>query len=342
MFWFKNLRAQAPKPVHSWRKEANVDGPAVSLGLPVFNGERFLAEALDLILAQTFTDFELIISDNASTDRTADICQSYATRDKRIRYYRNGTNIGAAANFNRTYELARGKYFKWCAHDDLLHAEYLKKCVEAIDADPSAALCNTKIEYIDEFGHVMGIYDTNLVGRDAERPSDRFAALVLRPHSSADFFGLIRRDALNGTMLHGSFHNGDRALLAELSLRGKLLQLPESLIVMRDHPYRYSRSARRPRDRRQWHDPTQSDRVMLPTWCLFKEYTRMVNDWAESREEYLRCYSSLVKWWFCNWNCARMAVDVFSLIMPDVLWHAERLKEKLISPSPGPSMLPPK
>jgi glycosyltransferase involved in cell wall biosynthesis len=89
--------------------------PRVSIGLPVFNGEKYLAEALDSILSQTYRDFKLIISDNASTDRTEQICREYAAKDRRIRYYRNEKNIGAPKNFNRVFELSSGKYFRWDA-----------------------------------------------------------------------------------------------------------------------------------------------------------------------------------------------------------------------------------
>src|SRR5436190_12174806 len=95
--------------------------PIVSIGLPVFNGERYLRQALDSLLGQDFQDFELIISDNASTDRTAEICRAYVAKDRRIRYYRNESNIGSAPNYRRVFELARGEFFKWCSHDDVCH-----------------------------------------------------------------------------------------------------------------------------------------------------------------------------------------------------------------------------
>ena len=93
--------------------------PRVSIGLPVYNGQEFLEETLHSILNQTFNDFELIICDNASTDRTAEICRSFAKRDRRIRYYRNEINLGAAKNFNGVFFLARGEYLKWSDNDDL-------------------------------------------------------------------------------------------------------------------------------------------------------------------------------------------------------------------------------
>jgi len=114
--------------------------PRVSIGLPVYNGENYLEEAIDSILAQTYKDFELIISDNASTDRTPDICQAYANKDPRIRYYRNEKNIGAAVNFNRVFELSSSEYFKWAAHDDIIAPDYISECIEILDNDDSIVL----------------------------------------------------------------------------------------------------------------------------------------------------------------------------------------------------------
>src|SRR5215207_1517689 len=111
----------------------NTDLPRVSVGLPVYNGENYLAEAIDSVLAQTYQNFELIISDNASTDSTEEICRDYAARDRRIRYFREPQNRGAAWNFNHTFELARGEYFKWVAHDDVIGPQYLARTVDQLD-----------------------------------------------------------------------------------------------------------------------------------------------------------------------------------------------------------------
>src|SRR6266508_180906 len=95
------------------------EAPLVSIGMPVFNGQRFIRQALDSLLSMDYPNFELIISDNASTDGTAEICQDYAARDRRIRFYRNAKNEGAFGNFARVLALARGNYFMWAAHDDI-------------------------------------------------------------------------------------------------------------------------------------------------------------------------------------------------------------------------------
>src|SRR4051794_25259685 len=116
--------------------------PKVSIGLPVYNGEAFLAEAVESLLAQTFTDFEILLVDNASTDRTQEICRAFAARDPRVKYHRNETNIGGGPNWNRAYDLtpSDSTYFKWAAHDDRHAPDFLARCVEALDRDPGLAL----------------------------------------------------------------------------------------------------------------------------------------------------------------------------------------------------------
>src|ERR1700761_38911 len=105
--------------------------PLLSIGLFVYNGERYIREAIDSFLSQTFTDFELIISDNASTDATEQICLDYAAKDSRVRYSRNPRNMGAGWNVRRVAELATGKYFRWAACDDRCEPDLLRTCVEA-------------------------------------------------------------------------------------------------------------------------------------------------------------------------------------------------------------------
>ena len=131
------------------------ESPCVSIGLAVYNGEKYLKKALDSIITQTFTDLELIISDNFSTDNTQQICEQYASQDERIRYYRNNKNIGAPRNFNRAFELASGKYFKWAASDDVLAPDFLRKCVAILDKDASVVLCHSITGRIDENGDLL-------------------------------------------------------------------------------------------------------------------------------------------------------------------------------------------
>src|SRR5712672_2829455 len=111
--------------------------PRLSIGLPVYNGENFLAESIEALLGQSYEDFELIISDNASTDGTPDICRRYAKQDSRIRYIRQPRNIGSAPNHNVVIERARGELFKHASHDDLYARDLLERCVAALDERPN-------------------------------------------------------------------------------------------------------------------------------------------------------------------------------------------------------------
>jgi len=309
--------------------------PPVSIGVPVYNGERYLAETLDSILAQTFGDFELILSDNASTDRTEAICREYARRDPRIRYYRNDRNLGAAPNYNRVFRLSRGEFFKWASSDDVLAPEYLRKCVEALRSRPEAVLCQSLIEGIDSEGRSLGVYDSRLIGSDSGLQNERFAALVLRPHACTEVFGLIRREALKRTGLLPNHHGCDRVLLAELALKGPFIQIREPLFKLREHGERYTVRAANLEERTTWHDTRRKRAADLPTWRLYLGYFNAAKKLGASRGERARCYRHLLKWWFVNWNLARAVVDVLAIADPDAVGRAEKFKQRFISPRPG-------
>src|SRR5437868_11959393 len=110
-------------------------GPLVTIAVPVRNGEKYVARALDCVLAQTYENFELLISDNASTDGTYEICQRY-TGDARVQLWRNEQNIGANGNFDLTLERAAGKYFMWAAADDMWAPRFVEALVHELETDP--------------------------------------------------------------------------------------------------------------------------------------------------------------------------------------------------------------
>lgn len=309
--------------------------PRVSIGIPVYNGENYLEEAIESILAQSYRNFELIICDNCSTDKTSDICGKYASRDPRINYSRNDYNLGAIPNFNRVFSLSTGDYFKWAAHDDVLEENYLKDCFAALENNTDAVLCQSLVQYIDGNGQNIEIYDSKLCGAEASQASKRFAAVTLLPHPCNEIFGLIRRRVLARKNPMETFHGADRALLAELALYGRIIQLPQPLLKMRLHSSRYTESRSRPEDRLAWHDTKKGGKIHFPTWRLYREYFRMVRTKLPSRRQRLFCYIHLLRWWIHNWNWARMAVDLVSVIAPGATTHAERIKQKLFSPRPG-------
>ncbi len=269
--------------------------PKVSIGLPVHNGERHVGQAIRSILDQTLRDFELVIVDNASTDRTAEICEELAASDSRIRYGRNESNIGAGPNFNLAFARSAGQYFKWAAHDDLLDPDYLEACVEMLDSEPGAVLCNTGIDLIDDAGAPLGPRDEELNRVDSEIPSVRFRDLILGEHWCIDIFGVMRRAALAQTPLIGSFIGSDRVLLAELGLRGKFLRNPRILFHSRDHPDRSIRAIDI-RARAAWFDPRLSGRIVFPFWRTGIEYVRSIRRVPIRGAEKRAALASLLPW----------------------------------------------
>jgi glycosyltransferase involved in cell wall biosynthesis len=262
----------------------------------VYNGENYLEDALDSILAQTFTDFELIISDNASTDRTHEICQAYAVKDPRIRYYRNEQNQGAALNFNNVFEQSCGEYFKWAAHDDIIAPGYLSKCVEVLDNDDSIVLCNSRAAFIDENGEVIAYYIIKLNKVNSPKPHDRFGDLIFFHHWCFDVFGLIRSDALRKTSLIKSYPGSDRALLAELGLLGRFYEIPQYLFFNRDHAERSVRAHPDLQLRAGWFDPSKEGRIALPKWRVFFEYFKSINRFSLTLYDRACCYGHLINW----------------------------------------------
>jgi glycosyltransferase involved in cell wall biosynthesis len=194
--------------------------PRVSIGLPVYNGEKYLREALNSILLQTYTNFELIISDNASVDQTQKICMDFAEKDQRIRYYRNETNLGAAPNHNLVFKLAKGEYFRWAGCDDKISPELLEKCVEFLDNHLDVVLCVPNTGIIGEYGEDLGGFE---YGKDISLPTpgERFRYFSLVNTSGNYLYGLIRSNAITKIALHGSYPSSDLVFLAELSLYGK-------------------------------------------------------------------------------------------------------------------------
>ena len=271
--------------------------PRVSIGLPVYNGERYLGETLNCILAQTFEDFELIISDNASTDGTQAICQDYAAREPRLRYYRNEQNLGATRNYNRVFELARGEYFKWAAHDDLFGPEFVERCVEVLDRYPALVLCYAKSDVIDEQGQNLG-YDPVDLNLRWPRPHQRYAAYHqrFRAHRNCNaVFGLIRANVLRQTPRIGNYVASDEVLLGELALHGEFYEIPETLFFRRDHLQTSVRAYRFDK-RLAWFDPTKKGQLHLPVWRWFFEHAFAIKRVRMTWSERVSCYLELGRW----------------------------------------------
>ena len=276
--------------------------PRVSIGMPVYNGERYLEGALESILSQDYADFELIISDNASADATESICRKAARADGRVRYYRNAENMGAAYNYNQAFELGSGEYFKWAAHDDLWEPSLLGRCVAVLsDAPDDVVLCYPKTILIDEGGARLGGYEDNMDIR-VRSPHGRLRRVLKNLQMCNAVFGLMRRKALQSTRLIGRYMASDMVLLAELSLRGQFWEVPEQLFMRRRHSGASCFANVTPPARAAWFDPANRGRAVVPTLRLFAEHLMAVRRAPLSTRERLRCYRVVMEHWLPMWR----------------------------------------
>ena len=269
--------------------------PLVSVGLPVYNGQNYVAEAIESVLSQTYRNFELIINDNASTDATEAICRRYVAEDDRVRYFRSDHNLGAAANFNATVDHAQGTYFKWIAHDDVCGPAFLERCVPVLDADASVVVAYPTPRDIDEEGRLLDVIDVGLEF-DEDDPVERFRRSYEEDQSFLSFFGLIRIDVLRKTSRHGSFPYADRMLVSELALWGRVLQVPEELLFRRLHPGRYVEAQKTYEDQYAWHDTSRAGTVGFPRWRYYRELAGAAHRAPLSAAERTRCYGLVAKW----------------------------------------------
>lgn len=250
--------------------------PKVSIGLPVYNGEKFLAKALDSLLGQTFGDFELLISDDASRDGTWEICNQYAAMDNRIRLHRFDRNRGASPNFNHTFHATRGRYFKWAAHDDICLPRYLERCVSLLDSHPDGVLAhclNGRVYADDSRGKPYGTVP-HIDGTDRLR---RFQALVLIQHRCIEIFSVMRREVLERTPLLAPYVESDRNLLAEMGLHGRYLIEPEILFLRRSHDNTSVAQFPSDEERIAWFDASAKGKTTYPMSRRHHEFLRMLD-----------------------------------------------------------------
>lgn len=203
--------------------------PKVSIGMPVYNGEETICQALDSLLAQTFTDFELIISDDASTDRTGEICLEYAKKDPRIRYVRQPENRGANFNFQFVLDKARGEYFMWAAQDDVRSPDYLSVNVDFLCRNLDFVASTSPGRFNGgEFDEIkMG--DAGLTGEMSQRIVSFFRGT--RVHANGRYYSLLRRNVIKDYPVADGFLGSDWAIVLYLASKGKLNRTAEGSVV---------------------------------------------------------------------------------------------------------------
>lgn len=215
--------------------------PTLSIGIPVRNGARYLAETLARLRSvEDLDDVEVLISDNASSDETPDVVRSASARDPRIRHVRQAEDIGPAGNFNYVFQHTSGEFFSWLAYDDLFAPAFHRQLVELLRGRPEAAAAMSRVRLIDGSGRLLDHSDEPIVG-DHPDPIERFIRYAGYSHYCQFCYGVARRSAMEKTRLLGTFWSGDRLYCAELALAGPLLRHPETLFYVRQHPDRLTR-----------------------------------------------------------------------------------------------------
>lgn len=269
--------------------------PLVTVGMPVFNAENYLAETLDSVIAQTYQDFEIVISDNGSTDGTERICHEYEAKDSRIQYHRSEVNLGVSRNFKRLVGFSSGKYFMFLAHDDKLAPLFLEECVAVLEAQPDVVLCYPKAIEIDVQGNALYKKEQTL-DADSSKPHKRFRQMIRMDHNCETLFGLTRAAVLKKTVIHGPFPDGDRVMLAELSLYGKYYRVPDYLFLHREHPIRSINLYPTRFERLALLEPQRAGEFVLPHFSEFFEYLRCIRRGPLKLADRLRCYLEMLRW----------------------------------------------
>ena len=292
--------------------------PPVTVGMPVYNGERYLAAAIDSIVGQTYGDFQFIISDNASTDNTAEICRSYAARDKRIVYNRLQKNCGAAPNFNRVFLMGRSPFFKFAAADDLCAPRFLEVCMAAFKEAPSdTVLCFPTTIRIDENGTEQGIIEEKMDLRQ-QQPHARFRSFLQHYWLANCFYGVLRSNAYRSTRLHKSYDAADIVLLGELALRGQFWQLSDALFLRRFHSEMSHKANPTATKMRSWYDSSRRSSRSYPKNRMFWEFVRAIDTTDMSVAERMRCRRVFTTVWLSKyWRAmARESLEGIGIPVP--------------------------
>lgn len=293
--------------------------PLVSIGLPVYNGGAYLEESIRSLLGQTYKNIELIICDNLSTDGTHEVCERAARLDDRVRYHRNSDNIGGAKNHNLTFEMARGKYFRWAAHDDIAEPELIERCVQLLETEPDVVVCHTDFVHIDEHGESGQHVSRNHCG--STRASERFLRMSRARDFCEETYGVIRSEVFGRTCLQQNYTGSDRTLMSELALYGRFANIDECLFKKRVHPANEYVDWR---TRMAWFGDKYKGRIVHPWWTQLADYVAVVRRVPLRSSDRSRCSLHMAGWTVIN--SPKLAKDLFVAASQIVRSRQSRLR----------------
>lgn len=207
--------------------------PLVSVCMPIYNEERFIAETLESVLSQDYSNIEVVISENCSTDSTPEILACFAARDSRIRIIRTNMTILAGANGLQAFYNSNGQYYLLVAGHDRLEPGYIRKCFKLLHENPNVILAYSRAAFIDTQGRRVGICPGNIDTRGGD-PVSRFFQVMWGVQYGYPMYGLIRRDILEQVYNKSiNLPAPDYLLLSELACLGEFAQLEEILYNFR-------------------------------------------------------------------------------------------------------------
>ncbi len=282
------------------------ESPVASIGLPVYNGENFVAEAIQCVLDQTFSDWELVICDNASTDGTVEICRQFAERDSRIRVHQNPRNMGVCFNYSEVFRLSRGQYFKWMAHDDLFTPRFIEACVEELENDQGVVLAFTKMCYVDASGQVLR-RQTSELSVSGETVESRAKQFLSSAAQSTDFlwlaYGVVRREILQQSGSMGLYAGSDHVMLFRIALQGRIKQIEEEMFFRREHSEASTcKRGSTVRERAKFAYADDNRRLVLP-WCrMLKEHIDSAMKAPVPFRSKLACASAVLRRFLTAWK----------------------------------------
>ena len=247
--------------------------PQVSIGMPVYNGENFIEQAIESLLRQTFGDFELIISDNASTDATASICERFAAQDARIRYLRANKNHGASWNHEVVIRAARAPLFKLAAHDDTCESTHLERCVSALKDNPNAVLAYTKTLMRFEQRDQLSYYNDE-VALESPIAALRYGDLLNEAPPAFPIFGVVRLNALLSIPRFEAYKASDRVVLSRLALMSPFIYIDEPLFHYRWHADNASNLMNTRDGFYRWWNPNGRSKKVFPELRLAWEHLK--------------------------------------------------------------------
>jgi glycosyltransferase involved in cell wall biosynthesis len=246
----------------------------VVVGLPVYNGEKYIAAAIESHLSQSFGDFDLVISDNGSTDATQEICRGFASQDERVKYFRSDTNRGILWNHRRVFEAIQNpnQYFRWAAADDIMEQGLLQAMVDILESRPEVEAVVPDTKNIDRNGKIIG---SMARGLDLPFPDvfERAKQVLMGAYQMVIAFGLFRAATLQRLRTRPNYIGWDFVFVWELALWGQIVQTTGPVLLRRWHAGAMSH-VKTAKEMRKWVEPNFTGGMNFPHWTWSYERLR--------------------------------------------------------------------